>query len=153
MDSDCLHLPVYSRGFLKSSLVFLCHSILSWGNPNAIAIQLYRTRLHLPGFKFPYSGAYRGQPVHFIFLPPRSTLLHAKQCRTHSNLLLLDTHPLCGLSCLCAEVAQVVEQRTENSKPGVPLYGFTYKIDQLPHPGKTCFQRRILFRHIVSFSV
>ena len=78
----------------------------------------------------------------FNFLPPPSTLFHIKQGRIHSSrygyvskcgnleeaffvnsmlwrlLLLLDTHPLCGLSCFCAEVAQVVEQRTENPRVG-----------------------------------
>ena len=76
----------------------------------------------------------------FNFSPPPSTLFYTKQCRIHSSrygyqrkcgnleeslyvnslllllLLLLDTHPLCGLSCFCAEVAQVVEQRTENPR-------------------------------------
>ena len=78
----------------------------------------------------------------FNFSPPPSTLFYTKQCRIHSSrygyqrkcgnleesffvnslllllLLLLDTHPLCGLSCFCAEVAQVVEQRTENPRVG-----------------------------------
>jgi len=45
-------------------------------------------------------------------------------------LILLDTYPLCGLSCFCAEVAQVVEQRTENSRSSMPVFDLTYKIEQ-----------------------
>ena len=66
---------------------------------------------------------------------------------------MLDTYIANSHNIFSAEVAQSVEQRTENSRPGMPICAVRYKIEllcQLPEPH---FEAKVPFGDILSFLV
>ena len=65
----------------------------------------------------------------------------------------VDFHADNNYNSTCAEVAQSVEQRTENSKLGMPIGAVRYKLEllcQLPNPR---FEAKVPFGDILSFLV
>ena len=66
---------------------------------------------------------------------------------------LLDTHLANSYNNFCAEVAQLVEQRTENPRLGMPTSAISFKIEPLCQLLKPCFEAKVLFGDILSFLV
>ena len=66
---------------------------------------------------------------------------------------LLDTPKTNSYNKFRAEVAQSVEQRTENSRLGMPIGAVRYKLELLCQLPKPRFEAKVPFGDILSFLV